>query len=64
LYSEKIERLPSDIAHPIPASDVAFVGGMGYVVPVGGVEITGVLFELTEEFLLQAAINKLRRTIV
>jgi hypothetical protein len=46
------------------ASDVVPVGGMGYVVPVGGFEITGVLFELTESVLLQAAINKLRSTIL
>ena len=37
---------------------------MGYVVPVGGFDITGVLFELTESVLLQAAINKLRSTIL
>ena len=31
--------------------------------PVGGLDITGVLFELTESLLLQAAINK-QRTII
>jgi len=43
---------------------VVLVGGIGYVVPVGGLEITGVLFELTESVLLQAAINKLRTNIL
>jgi hypothetical protein len=40
------------------------VGGMGYVVPVGGFDITGVLFELTVSLLLQAATNKLTSTIL
>jgi hypothetical protein len=30
------------------AREVVLVGGIGYVVPVGGLEITGVLFEFTE----------------
>jgi hypothetical protein len=46
------------------ASDAVLVGGIGYVVPVGGFDITGVLFELTGSLLLQAAINKLRSTIL
>jgi hypothetical protein len=44
------------------ARDAVFDGGMGYVVPVGGFDITGVLFELTVSLLLQATINKLRST--
>ena len=45
------------------ARDVVLVGGMGYVVPVGGLDITGVLFVLTESLLLHAAINAQSRTI-
>jgi hypothetical protein len=33
-------------------------------VPVGGLEITGVLFEFTERLLLHAAINTHRRPIL
>jgi hypothetical protein len=40
------------------ASDVVLVGGMGYVVPVGGLEITGVLlFELLVSVALHAVNN-------
>lgn len=39
------------------ASDVVLVGGMGYVVPVGGFEITGVLLELLVSVALHAVNN-------
>ena len=40
------------------ASDMVLVGGIGYVVPVGGLEITGVL-ELVGSLVLQL-VNKIR----
>lgn len=56
MYSEKTDRLPSESSHPMFASDVARVGGIGYVVPVGGLVMTGVLLVLGS-LLLQPANN-------
>ena len=39
------------------ASDMVRVGGIGYVVPVGGLEITGVLLELFVSLALHAVSN-------
>src|SRR5690349_21561136 len=51
-------RLPSDSSQPILASDDVPVGGIGYVVPVGGLEMTGVRLEFGS--LLLQALNNIR----